>query len=114
MPLDVSKWESVFICIDLKAYYSSVECVYRGLDPLKTNLLVADETRSDKTICLAVSPPLKAIGVGARPRLFEARQSIALYEAQHHCNLYIICKTVLSTIREHDSRKVIHNILQAK
>lgn len=91
MPLDVSTWESVFICIDLKAFYASVECVCRGLDPLKTNLLVADETRSDKTICLAVSPPLKAIGVGARPRLFEARQSITLYEAQHHCKVqYII------------------------
>ena len=59
--------ENVYICIDLKSYYASVECVYRGLDPLKTNLLVADETRSEQTICLAVSPPLKAIGVPAAP-----------------------------------------------
>ncbi len=71
------------ICIDLKSYYASVECVARGLDPLKTRLLVADETRSDQTICLAVSPPLKAIGVPSRPRLFEAKQAIRLYDAAH-------------------------------
>ena len=71
------------ICIDLKSYYASVECAARGLDPLTTNLLVADETRSDQTICLAVSPSLKAIGVPARPRLFEARQAIRLYDAAH-------------------------------
>ena len=75
--------DRVCICIDLKSYYASVECVARGLDPLRARLLVADETRSDKTICLAVSPALKAIGVPARPRLFEARQAIALYDARH-------------------------------
>ncbi len=73
--------ERIYICIDLKSYYASVECVYRGLDPLKANLLVADPTRSDQTICLAVSPALKAIGVPARPRLFEAKQAIRNYEA---------------------------------
>ena len=72
------------ICIDLKSYYASVECVARGLDPLKARLLVADETRSDQTICLAVSPALKAIGVPSRPRLFEAKQAIQLYDAEHH------------------------------
>ena len=72
------------ICIDLKSYYASVECVARGLDPLKARLLVADETRSDQTICLAVSPALKAIGVPSRPRLFEAKQAIRLYDAAHH------------------------------
>ena len=56
-----------YICIDLKSYYASVECVHRGLDPLRARLLVADETRSDQTICLAVSPALKAIGVPSRP-----------------------------------------------
>ena len=71
------------ICIDLKSYYASVECVARGLDPLKARLLVADVTRSDQTICLAVSPALKAIGVPSRPRLFEARQAIRLYDARH-------------------------------
>ena len=71
------------ICIDLKSYYASVECVARGLDPLKARLLVADETRSDQTICLAVSPALKAIGVPSRPRLFEAKQAVRLYDARH-------------------------------
>ena len=74
----------IYICIDLKSYYASVECVYRGLDPLTTRLLVADPSRSDQTICLAVSPALKAIGVPARPRLFEAKQAIRRYEAQYH------------------------------
>ena len=72
------------ICIDLKSYYASVECVARGLDPLSARLLVADETRSDQTICLAVSPALKAMGVPSRPRLFEAKQAIRLYDAAHH------------------------------
>ena len=76
--------QRVCICIDLKSYYASVECVARGLDPLKARLLVADETRSDQTICLAVSPALKAIGVPARPRLFEAKQAVKLYDAAHH------------------------------
>ncbi len=71
------------ICIDLKSYYASVECVARGLDPLKARLLVADESRSDQTICLAVSPALKAIGVPSRPRLFEAKQAVRLYDAAH-------------------------------
>ena len=70
-----------YICIDLKSYYASVECVARGLDPLKARLLVADESRTDKTICLAVSPALKAIGVPSRPRLFEAKERIRRYEA---------------------------------
>ncbi len=68
----MDKWnqqEHTYICIDLKSYYASVECVARGLDPLKANLLVADESRTDKTICLAVSPALKSIGVPSRPRL---------------------------------------------
>lgn len=65
-----------YICIDLKSFYASVECVERKLDPLTTNLVVADPTRTEKTICLAVSPSLKAIGVPGRPRLFEAVQKI--------------------------------------
>ncbi|MBO4887470.1 MAG: DNA methylase [Firmicutes bacterium] len=83
--------EQAYICIDLKSYYASVECVARGLDPLKTNLLVADESRTDQTICLAVSPSLKALGVPSRPRLFEAKQAIRLYETAHHCKVdYLI------------------------
>lgn len=68
-----TKW---YACIDLKSYYASVECVDRGLDPLTTNLVVADESRSDGTICLAVSPSLKALGVPGRPRLFEVKQKL--------------------------------------
>lgn len=80
-----------YICIDLKSYYASVECVFRGLDPLHTNLLVADESRSDKTICLAVSPSLKQLGLPGRPRLFEAKQKIREYERQNHAVLpYIV------------------------
>ena len=83
--------DRVCLCIDLKSYYASVECVYRHLDPLKARLLVADPTRSDQTICLAVSPALKAIGVPPRPRLFEAKQAIRLYESLHHTKVdYII------------------------
>ena len=63
--------EKTYICIDLKSFYASVECVERGLDPLKTNLVVADKERTEKTICLAVSPSLKQYGVGGRARLFE-------------------------------------------
>ena len=81
----------IYAAIDLKSYYASVECVARSLDPLTANLLVADESRTDKTICLAVSPSLKAMGVGSRPRLFEAKEAIRLYEAQHHCKVdYIV------------------------
>jgi len=76
-----------YICIDLKSYYASVECVYRNLDPLKALLLVADVSRSDQTICLAVSPALKAMGVPSRPRLFEAKQAIRQYEIEHHTHV---------------------------
>ena len=81
--LPASDSRRAYICIDLKSYYASVECVHRGLDPLKANLLVADEARSDQTICLAVSPSLKAIGVPSRPRLFEAKRAIRKYEREH-------------------------------
>ena len=80
--LPASDSRRAYICIDLKSYYASVECVHRGLDPLKANLLVADEARSDQTICLAVSPSLKAIGVPSRPRLFEAKRAIRKYERE--------------------------------
>ncbi len=65
-----------YIAIDLKSFYASQECVERGLDPLTTNLVVADESRTEKTICLAVSPSLKAYGVSGRARLFEAIQRV--------------------------------------
>ena len=65
-----------YIAIDLKSFYASVECVERGLDPLDTCLVVADASRTEKTICLAVSPALKAYGTGGRPRLFEVIQKV--------------------------------------
>ncbi|WP_288145858.1 DNA methylase, partial [Xylanibacter rodentium] len=65
-----------YIAIDLKSFYASVECVERGLDPLDTCLVVADASRTEKTICLAVSPALKAYGTGGRPRLFEVVQKV--------------------------------------
>ncbi len=68
--------DKTYIAIDLKSFYASVECVDRGLDPLTTNLVVADKSRTEKTICLAVSPSLKAYGISGRARLFEVVQRI--------------------------------------
>lgn len=68
--------KTCFIAIDLKSFYASVECVERGLDPLTTNLVVADESRTEKTICLAATPAIKAYGVPGRARLFEVVQKI--------------------------------------
>ena len=66
----------VYACIDLKSFYASVECVERGLDPMTTNLVVADNSRNEKTICLAVSPSLKQYGISGRARLFEVVQKV--------------------------------------
>lgn len=86
----IENFRRTYIAIDMKSFYASVECVARGLDPLTAKLLVADSSRSDQTICLAVSPALKAIGVPSRPRLFEAKQAIRKYEQLHHtCVRYI-------------------------
>lgn len=65
-----------YLCIDLKSFYASVECMERGLDPMTTNLVVADTSRTEKTICLAVSPSLKSFGIPGRPRLFEVVQIV--------------------------------------
>lgn len=68
--------DRTYIAIDLKSFYASVECRERGLDPLDTNLVVADESRTDKTICLAVTPSLKSYGISGRGRLFEVKQRV--------------------------------------
>ena len=68
--------ERTYIAIDLKSYYASVECMERGLDPMQTNLVVADPSRTEKTICLAVSPALKAYGIPGRARLFEVVEHV--------------------------------------
>ena len=70
----------VYIAIDLKSFYASVECIDRGLNPLTTNLVVADPSRTEKTICLAVSPSLKAYGIPGRARLFEVQQKLKEYK----------------------------------
>lgn len=75
--------EKSYIAIDLKSFYASVECVQRGLDPLTTNLVVADAARTEKTICLALTPPLKKqLGLGGRARLFEVVQAARMVNAQ--------------------------------
>ena len=76
-----------YIAIDLKSFYASVECVARGLDPLTTNLLVADVSKTEKTICLAVTPSLKAHGISGRARLFEAVQQVKLVNGQRKAKL---------------------------
>ena len=79
----------MYVCIDLKSFYASVECRERGLDPMKTNLVVADPERTDKTICLAVSPAMKAMGVPGRCRVFEIPEGIDYIMAPPRMQLYI-------------------------
>jgi len=78
-----------YVCIDLKSFYASVECVERGMDPMTTDLVVADPTRSNKTICLAVSPSLKARGVSGRARVFEIPKSFEYIMAPPRMGLYL-------------------------
>ena len=79
--------KKIYAAIDLKSFYASVECVARGLDPLSTNLLVADVSKTEKTICLAVTPSLKAHGISGRARLFEAVQQVKIANAQRKAKL---------------------------
>lgn len=78
--------ERTYICCDLKSFYASVECIERGLNPLETNLVVADLSRTEKTICLAVTPPLKSYGISGRARLFEVIQRVKEVNAQRQRN----------------------------
>ena len=78
--------DRTYLCIDLKSFYASVECIERKLDPMTTNLVVADERRTEKTICLAVSPSLKSYGVGGRARLFEVVQKVKEVNAERRRN----------------------------
>ena len=77
--------QRTFIAIDLKSFYASVECVERGLDPLLTNLVVADASRTEKTICLAVTPSLKAYGISGRARLFEVVEKVRQVNMERLC-----------------------------
>ena len=94
-----------YLAIDLKSFYASVECVERGLDPLTTNLVVADESRTNKTICLAVSPSLKAYGISGRARLFEVEQRVAQIKAQQHKTIeYIVAPPRMALYLEYSHR----------
>ena len=81
--------DRMYLCIDLKSFYASVECVERGFDPMKTNLIVADPERTDKTICLAVTPAMKALGVKNRCRVFEIPKNINYIVAEPRMQKYI-------------------------
>ena len=81
--------EQSYLCIDLKSFYASVECVERGLDPLLTNLAVADPERSEKTICLAISPSMKALGIKNRCRVFQIPKGVQYIMAPPRMKLYI-------------------------
>lgn len=95
----------VFVAIDLKSFYASVECNERGLDPLTTNLVVADSTRTDKTICLAISPSLKSYGLPGRARLFQVNQKV------HEINAERKAKTPLGIFldKSYDNSKLLQN-----
>ena len=94
-----------YIAIDLKSFYASVECVERGLDPLTTNLVVADASRTEKTICLAVSPSLKAYGIGGRPRLFEVVEMVSRINRTRRPPLeYIVATPRMAKYMEVSSR----------
>ena len=86
---EYSNWDSAFVCIAPQSFYASVECVERGLDPMTTDLVVADPTRGGGTICLAVSPSLKAKGVPGRPRVFEIPKNFEYIMAVPRMSLYI-------------------------
>ncbi len=97
--------ERVYASIDLKSFYASVECVERGLDPLETNLVVADESRTEKTICLAVSPSLKALGLGGRCRLFEVIEKVRAAEKKTGKKIeYIVAPHRMKMYMEYSAR----------
>ncbi len=81
--------ERMYVCIDLKSFYASVECVERGLDPFKTNLVVSDPSRGEGAVCLAVSPAMKALGVKNRCRVFEIPQGLEYITAKPRMKLYM-------------------------
>lgn len=94
-----------YVAIDLKSFYASVECVERHLDPLTTNLVVADSSRTDKTICLAVTPSLKAYGLSGRSRLFEVVQTAAAYQARTgHKLSYIVARPRMSLYIQYSTK----------
>ena len=81
--------ERTYVCIDLKSFYASVECADRGLDPLKANLVVADPDRGEKTICLAITPPMKELGLSSRCRVFEIPEGVKYVMARPRMQRYM-------------------------
>ncbi|MCR4610359.1 MAG: DNA repair protein [Lachnospiraceae bacterium] len=99
----------MYLCIDLKSFYASVECVERGLDPYKVNLIVADLSRTEKTICLAASPAIKALGVSSRCRVFEIPKNIEYIAAPPRMALYLeYSAKIYSIYLKYISKEDIH------
>ena len=90
--------QRTYLCIDLKSFYASVECVERGLDPMTAHLVVADPDRTEQTICLAVSPALKALGVRNRCRIFEIPPTLSFITARPQMRHYIDCSAELYAV----------------
>lgn len=84
--------DRTYVCIDLKSFYASVECRERGLDPMTTNLVVADPERSDKTICLAVSPAMKKLGVPGRCRVLKYPKELNISWLHQGCSFILIIR----------------------
>ncbi len=101
--------ERTYLCIDLKSFYASVECADRGLDPFTTNLVVADPDRTEKTICLAVSPALKSLGLPGRCRVFEIPEGIPYIMARPHMQRYMdVSADIYSVYLRYVSPEDIH------
>ena len=98
--------ERVYCCIDLKSFYASVECIERGLDPITTNLVVADKERTEKTICLAVSPSLKQYGIPGRARLFEVIQKVREINYERKKNAYRFINKSYSDVELKKNKKL--------
>ena len=106
--MDVKK-DRMYLCIDLKSFYASVECIERGLDPYKANLIVADLSRTEKTICLAASPAIKALGVSSRCRVFEIPKNIKYIAATPRMALYMeYSARIYSVYLKYISKEDIH------
>ncbi len=98
-----------YLCIDLKSFYASVECVERGLDPMTTNLVVADPTRTEKTICLAITPAMKALGIKNRCRIFEIPKSVDYIVASPRMQKYVdISADIYSIYLKYIAKEDIH------
>ena len=100
--------DRIYMCIDLKSFYASVECRERGLDPMTTNLVVADPNRTEKTICLAVSPSIKQYGIPGRARLFEVIQKVKEmnYKRRKENNVYKFSVKSYNDIELNNNKKL--------